>query len=108
MDGCSDDVVRAVKSLEPLGSGFAIVDVGGRPMIRSIPKELSTDQSAVLEAIQVLGYVTVSMLQDNLSWERPRAETVCKDLLADSLVWIDEQCEEPEYWSPASIHDTEE
>lgn len=77
-------------------------------MIRSIPKELSTDQSAVLEAIQVLGYVTVSMLQDNLNWERARAETVCKDLLADSLVWIDEQCEEAEYWSPASIQETGE
>ncbi len=97
-----------MKSLKPLGSGFAIIEVGGRAMIRSIPKELSTDQSAVLEAIQVLGYVTVSMLQDNLIWERPRAETVCKDLLADSLVWIDEQCEETEYWSPTFIHDMEE
>lgn len=77
-------------------------------MIRSIPKELSTDQSAVLEAIQVLGYVTVSMLQDNLNWERPRAETVCKDLLADSLVWLDCQCEEVEYWSPSFLHDMED
>ncbi len=77
-------------------------------MIRSIPKELGTDQSAVLGAIQVLGYVTVLMLQDNLNWERPRAETVCKDLLADSLVWIDDQCEETEYWSPALMNDTED
>lgn len=69
-------------------------------MIRSIPKELNTDQSTVLEAIQVLGYVTCSMLEDNLGWEHARAETIIEDLLADSLVWIDAQTPEKEYWSP--------
>jgi ESCRT-II complex subunit VPS22 len=74
-------------------------------MIRSIPKELNTDQSTVLEAIQALGYVTVSMLEDNLNWENARAETVIEDLLADSLVWVDEKAPEKEYWSPASLND---
>lgn len=74
--------------------------VGSKQMIRSIPKELNTDQSRVLEAIQVLGYVTVAMLVDNLGWENERAETVLEDLLADSLVWIDLQAEEKEYWAP--------
>lgn len=96
----SDDILRAVESLRPLGSGFSIVTVGRKAMVRSIPKELSTDQSTVLEAIQVLGYVTVSMLEDNLSWERARAETLLEDLLADSLVWVDLQSEEKEYWAP--------
>ena len=71
-------------------------------MIRSIPKELNTDQATVLEAIQALGFVTVSMLEDNLSWENARAETVIEDLLADSLVWVDAKAPEKEYWS-ASI-----
>lgn len=69
-------------------------------MIRSIPKELSTDQSTVLEAIQMLGYITATMLEDNLTWEHERAETVLQDLLADSLVWVDSQAEENEYWAP--------
>lgn len=103
-----DDILRAVKSLKPLGSGFFIVTVGSKQMIRSIPKELNTDQSTVLEAIQVLGYVTVSMLQDNLNWESARAETVIEDLLSDSLVWVDAQVHEKEYWSPAFMHDTED
>lgn len=103
MDISDDDVLRAVKSLDPLGSGFSIVTVGSRQMIRSIPKELNTDQSTVLEAIQVLGYVTCSMLEDNLGWELARAETVIQDLLADSLVWVDEQTPEKEYWSPAAM-----
>lgn len=104
----SDDIVRAVKSLKPLGSGFSIVTVGSKQMIRSIPKELNTDQSTVLEAIQILGYVTCSMLEDNLGWEYARAETVIQDLLADSLVWVDAQAPEKEYWSPVAMNDPEE
>jgi ESCRT-II complex subunit VPS22 len=102
---CSDDILRAVKSLKPLGSGFAMVTIGKTQMIRSVPKELNTDQSTVLETIQILGYVTVSMLQVNLGWERARSQTVIDDLLADSLVWVDMQAEETEYWSPTFIHD---
>lgn len=96
----SKDIWRAVESLKPLGSGFSIIKVGMKQMIRSIPKELSTDQSTVLEALQILGYTTSSMLVDNLKWEHARAETVLEDLLADSLVWIDLQSEEKEYWAP--------
>ncbi|EKG20266.1 Protein of unknown function DUF3245 [Macrophomina phaseolina MS6] len=105
MEASDDDVLRAVESLKPLGSGFTIVKLGHKQMIRSIPKELNTDQSAVLEAIQVLGYVTVSMLQINLSWERARAVAAIEDLMADSLVWVDKQTEETEYWSPTFITD---
>lgn len=75
-------------------------------MIRSVPKELNTDQSSVLEAIQVLGYVSVSMLQINLQWERARAVAVIGDLVTDSLVWVDEQSDEKEYWSPAFMHES--
>jgi len=96
-----DDVLQAVRSLAPLDSGFALKRIGQKQMIRSVPKELNTDQATVLEAIQLLGYVTISMLQINLNWERPRARTVIDDLLADSLVWIDTQAEEHEYWSPS-------
>jgi ESCRT-II complex subunit VPS22 len=100
----SDDIRRAVKSLEPLGSGFTIVDLGATQMIRSVPKELNTDQSTVLEAVQVLGYVTASMLKDNLNWDKTRANAVCEDLAADSLLWVDLQCGETEYWTPSFIH----
>lgn len=100
-----DDVVRAVKSLEPLGGGFALVKLGSKTMIRSVPRELNIDQATVLEAVQVLGYVTVEMLQVNLRWKRQRAITVIDDLVAESLVWVDEQAEQTEYWTPMSIHE---
>jgi ESCRT-II complex subunit VPS22 len=98
-----DDILRAVKALEPLGSGFSIILVGSKQYIRSIPKELNTDQATVLEVIQVSGYVSVSMLQINLNWEKARAETVMDDLLADGLVWVDLQSAEEEYWSPQNL-----
>jgi ESCRT-II complex subunit VPS22 len=98
-----DDVLRAVKSLEPLGSGFNVIKIGSKQFIRSIPKELNTDQSKVLEVLQILGFITVSMLQINLQWEKARASTVVEDLLADSLVWVDTQAEENEYWSPQNL-----
>ena len=98
-----DDILRAVKSLEPLGSCFNVISIGSKQFIRSIPRELNTDQSKVLEVLQILGFVTVSMLQINLQWGKARAATVVEDLLADSLVWIDAQAEENEYWSPQNL-----
>jgi ESCRT-II complex subunit VPS22 len=79
--------------------------LGHNQMIRSVPKELNTDQSTVLEAIQVLGYITTSMLQLNLGWSRARSVAVIDDLMTDSLVWVDRQAEETEYWSPTFIHE---
>lgn len=106
--GCSsDDIVRAVKLLKPLGSGFALMDIGRRQMIRSIPKELNNDQAKLLDIVQILGYVTISMLQVNLEWERARARTVIDDLMADALLWVDTQAEEAEYWSPAILRGSE-
>lgn len=103
MQVSDDDIKRAVESLAPLGSCFSLMKIGHRSLIRSVPKELNTDQSTVLEAIQVLGYVTISMLQLNLEWERARAHAVVEDLMADSLVWVDRQAGENEYWSPAFL-----
>ncbi|KAK5109031.1 hypothetical protein LTR62_007579 [Meristemomyces frigidus] len=105
MDATEDDLLRAIESLQPLGGMFKVQVLGGCKFIRSVPKELNPDQAKVLEVIQILGHVTVSMLQANLDWERARAITVIDDLVADSLVWIDSQAEEPEFWSPGSMHE---
>lgn len=105
IDVTDDDIERALESLVPLGGGFKIVPLGSTRFIRSVPKELNLDQSTVLEVMQILGHVTVSMLQANLGWERARAVAVIDDLVADSLVWVDAQAEETEYWSPAAMHE---
>lgn len=105
MQVSEDDILRAVESLKPLGSCYKIITIANKQFIRSIPKELNTDQSTVLEVLQLLGSATVSLLRINLKWDRARAETVIDDLLADSLVWVDMQCPEWEYWSPQNLID---
>ena len=73
-----------------------------------MPKELNTDQSAVLEAAQVLGYVSVSMLMLNLKWPRARAKTAIDDLVSESMLWVDMQAgAEYEYWSPGFMLEAE-
>ncbi|TGJ82946.1 hypothetical protein E0Z10_g5827 [Xylaria hypoxylon] len=98
-----DDVLRAVATLKPLGSSYSVIKVGNKSYIRSVPKELNTDQSSVLEAAQVLGYVSVSMLMVNLHWRRARAQTAVEDLLGEGMLWVDKQAPEWEYWSPSFI-----
>lgn len=107
-DISEDDVRRAVETLRPLGGSYGIVRVGRKEYIRSVPRELSGDQAAVVEAAQVLGYVSVSMLRDNLGWERARCRTVIDDLVAEGMLWVDQQTGgEWEYWSPSFMVDTE-
>lgn len=102
-DVSEDDVLRAVETLKPLGSAYSVTNIGSKPYIRSVPREFNIDQSAVLEAAQVLGYVTVSMLLDNLGWVEARAQTALDDLLGEGLLWTDQFPKEWEYWSPASM-----
>ncbi|KAL6890831.1 EAP30/Vps36 family domain-containing protein [Trichoderma evansii] len=104
-----DDVRRAVETLKPLGGSYAVVTVGRKEYVRSVPRELSTDQAAVVEAAQVLGYVSVGMLRDNLGWEVARCKTVIEDLMAGGMLWVDKQTKggEWEYWSPGVMADTD-
>ena len=105
MEVTDDDIQRALEALEPLGGMFKTTTLGSSKFIRSVPKELNPDQATVLEVIQILGgCVTVSTLQANLGWENARALAVMDDLVADSLVWVDLQAEETEFWSPASMN----
>jgi ESCRT-II complex subunit VPS22 len=99
-----DDVERALESLEPLGGMFKITKLGSTKFIRSVPKELNQDQSRVLEVADIMGFVTVSMLRANLGWEKARAVAVIGDMVMDGLLWVDEQGEEVEYWSPTQMH----
>ncbi|KAM3533160.1 hypothetical protein MY4038_003585 [Beauveria bassiana] len=97
-----DDVRRAVATLAPLGGGYAVVAVGNAEYVRSVPRELSGDQAGCVEAAQVLGYVSVGMLRDNLGWEAARCKTVIEDLVAQGMLWVDKQTGgEWQYWSPA-------
>jgi len=48
-----DDIVRAIKTLKPLSGGYEVLPIGDRKLVRSVPKELDKDQSALLLLAQV-------------------------------------------------------
>lgn len=52
-----DDIVRAIKTLKPLSGGYEVLTIGDRKLVRSVPKELDKDQSALLLLAQVINYL---------------------------------------------------
>lgn len=77
--------------------------IGSRQMVRSVPRELDNDQSTVLAAAQIAGYISVSMLRLNFKWERERAKSTLDDLLGAGMLWIDMQSREMEYWLASGL-----
>lgn len=98
-----DDIERAVETLGDLGQGIKLVELANShtKMIRSVPSELSNDQAMVLEACQALGYVSLSILRDNMGWNNMRVQTVLDDMVVAGLLWVDDQSIEREYWVPS-------
>uniref|UniRef100_A0A8C5IXA3 Vacuolar-sorting protein SNF8 n=1 Tax=Junco hyemalis TaxID=40217 RepID=A0A8C5IXA3_JUNHY len=88
-DVSADDLLRAIRKLKVLGSGFGIIPVGGTVLVQSVPAELSMDHTVVLQLLaerifpdfpgffpQKKGFVTVSEIRDSLKWETERAKQV--------------------------------
>lgn len=89
-----EDLLCAAKKLRIFGNGFSIVPVGkGRYMVQSVPGELSMDHTAVLQQAANFGngYVSISILQDQLHWEKERSEKALNHMVKEGLAWVDEQ-----------------
>ncbi|ANZ74569.1 BA75_00228T0 [Komagataella pastoris] len=94
-----DDIVKSINSLtEALGTELQIITIGHKLYCKSVPQELNKDNSTVLETCGNIGFVTVSLLIDNFGWKKARATTVLEDMVANGLLWIDEQASEIQYW----------
>lgn len=46
-------MLRSIKTLAPLGSGFQVFEIGNKKMVSSVPRELNKDQSIILGLVQV-------------------------------------------------------
>ena len=46
-------MARAIKKLRVLGGGFAVIPLGGRRLVQSVPGELNMDHTAVLQRAEV-------------------------------------------------------
>ncbi|KAF7338504.1 hypothetical protein MVEN_02076500 [Mycena venus] len=103
-----DDIVRSIKTLQPLGVGYQVVSLAdGRRMVRSVVKELDEDQAVVLAiAQQEGGRVVEDILVSRKGWTRGRARAALENmLLRDGLCWLDEQDEEcgKAYWVSSAM-----
>ncbi|KAH7885841.1 EAP30/Vps36 family-domain-containing protein [Phlebopus sp. FC_14] len=103
-----EDVIRSIKTLQPLGAGYEVIDVGGRKMVRSVVKELDEDQTIVLmEAQADGGRIVDEILVRRRGWTYERARAALENmLLRDGLCWLDAQDEKhgKAYWVPSAMH----
>ncbi len=79
----SDDIIKAVDTLKPLGSGFQVISLGTHKMIQSVPREMSTDTSTVLNLAGEKGYLSESDIISRLNWAEQRASnSIVSDIFA--------------------------
>ncbi|KAM0943525.1 putative winged helix-like DNA-binding domain superfamily, Snf8/Vps36 family [Dioscorea sansibarensis] len=97
-----DDCLRAISKLKVLGSGFEVISVGKKKLVRSVPTELNKDHNAILEMAQTHGYVTVEEVERKHSWSSGRAIDVLMSLLEEGLAMIDDGHRDGKrrYWFP--------
>src|SRR5690606_24264563 len=67
-----DDVERAIKNLQCLGSGFNLLHAGSCRMVQSVPLELSTDHTLLITFAQDTKCVSVSQIRESLGWPESR------------------------------------
>ncbi|XP_044473377.1 vacuolar protein sorting-associated protein 22 homolog 1-like [Mangifera indica] len=58
-----DDCLRAISKLKVMGSGFEVISIGKKKLVRSVPTELNKDHNQILELAQAQGFVTVDEVE---------------------------------------------
>ncbi|XP_062105584.1 vacuolar protein sorting-associated protein 22 homolog 1-like [Humulus lupulus] len=87
---------------EVLGSGFEVISVGRKKLVRSVPTELNKDHNEILELAQAQGFVTIDEVERRLSWTTGRATDALDTLLDEGLAMIDDGHRDGkrQYWFP--------
>nr|BBF89666.1 EAP30 family protein-like [Oryza sativa f. spontanea] len=87
-----------------LGSGFEVISVGKKKLVRSVPTELNKDHNGILELAQAEGFVTVEQVKRKFSWSTGRAIDVLETLLKEGLAMIDDGHRDGKrrYWFPCA------
>lgn len=87
-----EDVRKAIDTLEPLHAGYRVTEAGGVTYVRTVPRELDTDQSMLLVlASESGGQLTARGIQEKTGWSRVRAETALGDcVMREGLGWVDD------------------
>lgn len=97
-----DDVVRAIKKIKVLGSGFDLVLIGRMQFVRSVPGELNMDSNKILELAQAEGFVSRALVMHQAGWQAQRVEAALQVLLKQGIALVDDQAPNGErlFWFP--------
>lgn len=87
-----EDVRKAIDTLEPLHAGYRVTEAGGVTYVRTVPRELDTDQSMLFVlASETGGPLTAGGIQEKTGWSRVRAETALGDcVMREGMGWVDD------------------
>ena len=97
VDVSVDDVLTAVERLSVLGGGLRVAEMGARRVLVSVPLELSTDSTTVLDfAAKHNAKASVAALRKELKWDEERAKRALTDVASEGMAWFDKPAEE--YW----------
>ncbi|WOO80555.1 Vacuolar-sorting protein SNF8 [Vanrija pseudolonga] len=100
-----DDIRRAVDLLAPLHAGYTLHSAGGTTFVRSVPRELDTDQSMLLVlASDTGGALTEADVRERTGWPQVRARTALDDcVMREGLGWVDEQASQRTVYLIAAV-----
>lgn len=121
-----EDVLRSIKSLEPLGCGYQVISTSTQPgapkLLSSLPGELSLDSTLLLSLLALsscprLNNTFPYLTEDHViqqrtdpqcpplkpKWTRQRARNALHTMAhIDGTLWLDAQGTQPRYFSLAS------
>lgn len=102
----TEDILRAVRSLQLLDPAFSLVNISGTCMISSVPRELVKDHQEVLglELVRIQGCFSMSQLKQALGWPEPRCRDAVNFFLKEGILWHDNLSTSPPeqmYWFPS-------
>ena len=100
-----EDVLRSLDMLRPLHAGYSVYPIGESLFVRSVPRELDTDQSLLLVvAADTGGRLTEAVVRRQTGWGDVRCRTVLDDcVLREGLGWVDDQGADREVWVIAAV-----
>eukprot|EP00897_Mesotaenium_endlicherianum_P006847 jgi/Mesen1/6190/ME000032S05487 len=86
-----DDCMRAIAKLKALGSGFEVMTVGSRRLVRSVPTELQRDHNDILQLAEKSGgHVRAADVEEKLAWSSGRVSDGLHALLKEGLAMVDD------------------
>lgn len=99
-----EDLEKSIRMINSLEGGFEVLKIRGKKFLQSVPNELTGDQTRILEVCSIMGYASLSLLKANFDWELVRSKSVLDEMVANGLLWVDNQAgNEILYWDPSWI-----